>query len=127
MRKRIFEIIELSHDGDRASTIYDFGMMAIIIISLIPLAFKAEYSVFTVTEYVAAVLFVLDYIVRFLTADLKMQRGALSFLLYPFTPMAIIDLLAILPSFGVMASGFRVLKLFRLLRTFRVLRVFKMP
>ena len=126
MRKRIFEIIELSRDGDRASAIYDFGMMAVIIISLVPLAFKTEYSVFTVIEYGAAVLFILDYIARLLTADLKLQRGALSFLIYPFMPMALIDLLAILPSFGIMASGFRVLKLFRLLRTFRVLRVFKM-
>ena len=40
--------------------------------------------------------------------------------------MAIIDLLCILPSFSVLSSGFRVLKLFRLMRTFRVFRAFKM-
>lgn len=47
------------------------------------------------------------------------------FFIYPVTPMAIIDLLAILPTFTIMASGFKILKLFRLLRTFRVLKVFK--
>lgn len=46
-------------------------------------------------------------------------------MLYPFTPMAILDLLTILASVSVLNSGFKVLKLFRLLRTFRVLRVFK--
>ena len=39
--------------------------------------------------------------------------------------MAIIDLVAILPSLVVLNSGFRLLKIFRLLRTLRVLRVFK--
>lgn len=39
--------------------------------------------------------------------------------------MAIIDLLAILPTFTIVASGFKILKLFRLLRTFRVFKVFK--
>ena len=40
-------------------------------------------------------------------------------------PMAIVDLLAILPTFTIIASGFKILKLFRLLRTFRVFKVFK--
>lgn len=37
--------------------------------------------------------------------------------------MAIIDLLAILSTFSVVASGFKILKLFRLLRTFRVFKI----
>ena len=42
MRKRIFEIIEVSDGNDRLSSIYDATMLALIILSLIPLAFKAE-------------------------------------------------------------------------------------
>ena len=45
--------------------------------------------------------------------------------MYPFTGMAIIDLISILPSLTVMQKGFRLLKIIRLLRTFRVFRVFK--
>jgi len=42
------------------------------------------------------------------------------------TPMALIDLLCILPSLSLTNAGFRVLKIFRLLlRTLRVFRVFK--
>ena len=51
--------------------------------------------------------------------------GVKPFLIYPFMPMAIVDLLAILPTFTIIASGFKILKLFRLLRTFRVFKVFK--
>lgn len=125
MRKRIFEIIELSKDNDRASHIYDFSMMTIILISLLPLVFKQEYPILTVIDNAAAVLFLIDYAARLLTADFKLHKKATSFLLYPFTPMALIDLLAILPTFTMLASGFRILKLFRLFRAVRVLRVFK--
>lgn len=56
---------------------------------------------------------------------MKLNKKAMSFLLYPFTPMAIIDLLCILPSLNVIKNGFKILKVFRLFRTFRVFRVFK--
>ena len=62
---------------------------------------------------------------RFLTADYKLKKSLVSFLIYPITPMAIIDLFSILPSLTVLNSGFRLLKLFRLLRTLKVLRAFK--
>lgn len=126
VRKRIFEIIEVSKENDRVSTIYDTFMMAVIIISMVPLAFKESNVVFEIIDKVTAFVFLVDYAVRLLTADLKLKKGAASFILYPFTFMAIVDLLAILPSFSVVAAGFRLVKLLRLFRTFRVFRSFKM-
>lgn len=125
MRKRLFEIIELSRDNDRASHAYDFFMMAVIILSLLPLVFKQEYPILTAIDRAAAVVFLCDYAARFVTADFKLKRKGASFVVYPFTPMAIIDLLAILPTFTAFASALRLLKLFRLFRTFKVFRVFK--
>ena len=126
MRKRLYEVIEIARDDDRVSAIYDSSMMAIIILSLVPLAFKETNAVFSVINYVTAACFIVDYILRLLTADLKLKRGAASFILYPLTPMAIIDLLAILPAFTAVFAGLRLMKLLRLLRTFRVFRSFKM-
>lgn len=126
MRNRIFEIIELAQTNDRASSIYDSIMMGSILLSLIPLAFKTTNTVFVVIESIATAIFIADYFLRILTADLKLKKGMFSFPLYPITPMAIIDLLAILPTFFSIASGFRLAKLLRLFRTFRVFRSFKM-
>ena len=126
MRKRIHEIIEIARDDDRASAVYDSSMMVIIILSLVPLAFKETNAVFSVINYASAACFIFDYILCLLTADLKSNRGAASFFMYPFTPMAIIDLLAILPAFTAVFAGLRLMKLLRLLRTFRVFRSFKM-
>lgn len=77
-------------------------------------------------ERAAAAIFILDYLLRLWTADLKLGKGWRSFLLYPFTPMALVDLLAVLLTFFAVAAGLRLAKLLRLFRTFRVFRSFKM-
>lgn len=125
MRRRVYEVIEVSSDGDRVSAIYDIGMMLVIVISLIPLMFKETNAAFSAIDKSVAVVFIIDYALRLLTSDFKMKRGAVSFLLYPFTPLALIDLLCILPSFALLSNGFRVLKVLRLFRTLRVFRAFK--
>lgn len=125
MRKRMFEIIELSHDNDKLSKAYDLTMMSVIIVSLIPLAFKENYKLFSLVEYISTIVFIIDYLERVLTADYKLKKGLKSFIIYPFTPIAIVDLLAILPTFSALSAGFKLLKIFRLLRTFRIFRAFK--
>ncbi len=125
MRNRLYEIIEVSKDGDKASTVYDIAMMIAIIVSIIPLAFKNHNPVFTYIDIITVILFIFDYLFRLITADYKMGKGAKSFVEYPFTPMAVIDLLSILPGISILSDGFKLLRLFRIFRTFRVFRVFK--
>ena len=124
-RKRLFEIIESAKESDRVSNIYDIFMMITIVVSIIPLAFKEELPAFIIIDKIAVVIFIIDYLLRVLTADYKLNKGSLSFILYPITPMALIDLLCILPSLSIISSSFRLLKIFRLFRTFRVFRIFK--
>ena len=128
MRKRIFAIIEHG-EGTKAvkrlSAAYDFIMMLAIVISIVPLAFKENHTVFIYFEYITVGIFILDYLLRVLTADLKLNKGAASFFIYPLTPFALIDLVSILPSITVLNSSFRLLRLFRLLKTLKVFRTFK--
>lgn len=125
VRHRIYEIIELSSGDDIASTIYDFTMMAVIFISLIPLAFKQSNLVFDIFDKVTVTVFIVDYALRLLTADLKLKHGWVSFLLYPFTFMALVDILSILPSFNILSVGLKSLKILRMFRTFRAFRALK--
>lgn len=125
MRQRIYEIIEVSKDNDKLSSAYDFFMMSTIIISIIPLCVHGDNAVFNFIDKVTVIIFIIDYMLRLVTADKKLQRGSVSFLLYPFSVMAIIDLLSILPSVTILNKGYRLLKIFRLLRTLKVFRVFK--
>jgi voltage-gated potassium channel len=126
VRKRIFELIELSDGSDLWSSIYDYFMMVVIIVSLIPLAFKQDYAIFTVTDKIAVTIFIIDYLLRLCTADYKYGKtSASSFMRYPFSFMAIIDLVSILPSITLLNNSFKLLRIFRLIRAFRVFRVFK--
>lgn len=125
MRKRIFQIIEVAEDNDIISKIYDVTMMIVIILSLIPIALKSTDGVIGIIDVATTVIFIIDYIMRVITADFKLKKGRKSFVLYPFTPMAIIDLIAILPALVAINSAFKILKVLRLLRTLRVFRVFK--
>ena len=125
MRKRIYEVIELAAEKDILSHAYDIFMMLTIAASLFPLAFKEDFTAFTWIDTITASIFIIDYILRFITADLKLGCGFKSFLLYPITPMAIIDLISILPSLTIVNDAFRVLKIVRLMRALRVLKIFK--
>ena len=126
MRKRIFEIIENSEGNDLASSVYDIGMLITIVVSIIPLAFKQTNGFFHVTDVVTTVIFIIDYVLRLCTADLKFRKtGVVAYIRYPFTVWAIIDLVSILPTLTALNSGFKLFRLLRIARTFRVFRIFK--
>ena len=126
MRKRVHEIIEKADEQDRVSELYDLSMILLIIVSLIPLAFKSENLLFTILDKLTVVAFIIDYILRWATADYKFKSKSITaFIKYPFSPMAVIDLLSILPSLVIINHGFKVLRVVRMIRALRVFRVFK--
>ena len=122
-RKRLYNTLE-SKNNSVYSRIYAAFMFICIIVSIIPLAFREQNIVFDRMERIAVTVFIIDYLLRWMTADYQLpHRSKLAaFLLYPITPFAIIDLLSILPSFIVVHKA---LKLLRITRMFKILRVFK--
>ncbi|MEA5085121.1 MAG: ion transporter [Lachnospiraceae bacterium] len=125
MTKRLYEIIEPAENGDKASKIYDLFMITSIFISLIPLAFKYETTIFVLIDKFCVTIFIFDYTLRLITAPKKLHKGWESFLIYPITPWALIDLGSILPSFSIIGNGFRVFRVMRMIRSLRVFRAFK--
>ncbi len=126
LRKRIYEVIEVAREDDRLSACYDAFMIAVILISLLPLLFKEITPLLHLLDRGAMFVFIADYLLRWSTADYKYQRqSASSFLRYPFSFMALVDLLSILPSLTILNSGFKVLRLLRMMRALRVFRVLK--
>lgn len=123
MRKKIFDIIEQARDSGRVSFIYDCVMLFAIIVSIIPLMFVQEYEVFKVFEIITVSFFILDYVLRWITADYRLGKKGWSFVLYPFTGWAIVDMLSIIPGVSLLNRGF---KIFRVTRLLRILRVFKL-
>lgn len=74
MRKRIFDIIEVADEDDRVSTVYDGFMIVTIIASIIPMCFKQNTYFLKWIEWAAAGIFIIDYILRWFTADKKISK-----------------------------------------------------
>lgn len=122
-RAKIFEMIECDQDS-ALSKIYDSLMLMFIIISIVPLTTHNYCPWLDVVDKIAVSVFIVDYLLRWYTADYKLpsySKGK-AFLLYPFTPFAIIDLMSILPSLILVNKA---LKLFRVTRLVKILRVFR--
>jgi len=122
-REQIFETVEVGGKTS-VSKLYDRAMLVFIVISLIPLAFRQQNLMFAIFDWVSVTVFVIDYILRWMTADLRMPNRPRwkTFILYPITPLAIIDLLSILPVVTLLNNAF---KLFRVTRLLKIVRVFK--
>ena len=121
-RKTLFQIIEPHQKENAIEKAYDVFMFLTIIVSLIPLTTKSHTGIFMWLDFVSTIIFIIDYILRLVTADYKLEKGKLSFFLYPLTFLALADLLCILPSLFLLNDS---LRLFKILRMLRILRVFK--
>lgn len=127
MRERIYSIVQKAAPDDKISKAYDLLISLTAIISIVPLMFKEpnnyQYLLEKVDIVTVYILF-LDYVFRWITHDYAADKAGdrREFLKYPFTLFAIVDLISILPSLGLLGPGFRIL---RMLRIFKVLHYSK--
>lgn len=127
IRQKIYDIVELKEVNSLASRLYNQFMLILVIISMLPLAFKEDYAIFAITDVVVVSVFIIDYLLNWMTADIRFgKRGIWSFIRYPFSLPGIVDMLSILPALAFIHDGFRLLRITRGLRILRMLAVFKM-
>ncbi len=123
-RQKIANIIDRKSRSDWMCTAYDWFMVLTILVSLLPLMFMDTHKVFWFTEMASTLVFIIDYLLRWGTADLRSNNRKIAFLTYPFSFMAIIDLLSILPAVTLLNPAFKLFRFTRLLRLTRVLKMF---
>ena len=123
-RKRIFYIVEPFSKGHSASKTYDHFMIAVTMISFVPLVFHDEgLWPLHLINILCAIVFIVDYILQFITADYRYKKHSpSSFIRHFFSPMSIIDLIVILSVTTSINSGLRLLRVARLLQVARVFR-----
>lgn len=123
-KKRVYEVIEVSHVGDNSSRAYDVLMTTAIIVGLVPLTMKGNSIYTVVIDVFTSILFIVDYIARVYTADYKMgYKHYMAYIAYIFTPLAIFDFLSIVPVIYVFLPVSSLIGLLRLFRVFRVLKL----
>ena len=139
IKRSIFEVIQPSADatgkGRLASSIFDGMILFLIVLSVVSVficTFKIPGWLLRILfriEFVSIIIFTCEYILRIWTANLLYpELGPIrARVRYVTSPMAIIDLISILPIFLPFLHlynlvGIRALRLVRLLRVFKLNR-----
>lgn len=123
-RQKIADIIDRQSHTDWICTAYDWFMALVILVSLLPLMFMKPHKAFWYIELGSVFVFIIDYLLRWGTADIRNNNRKIAFLTYPFSVMAIIDLLSILPAVTLLNPAFKLFRFVHLLRLTRVLKIF---
>ena len=133
LKKRAYEILEVAHPGDRASRVFDIFILSLIAANVAALILESVESIrskgpslFQWFEAVSVAIFTLEYVLRVWSCTSSPEhaapvKGRLRFML---TPLALIDLFAVLP-FYLPFTGIdlRFIRAVRLVRLFRVMKV----
>ena len=134
IKKRIYQIIEVATEGDSASRIFDIFIMTLIALNVVAVILEtveflsARYIVvFRAFELCSVVIFTIEYMLRIWTCtnNEDFQKPFSGRIRFAFTPLALVDLIAILPFYLPMFFGLD-LRFVRAVRLFRIFRLFKM-
>ena len=134
LRKRTFELLDSGRRTDRLSRIVDFSLMALIALNVLavllesmPELHRAYAAWFGAFETLSVLIFTVEYGLRVWSSIDNPARGdhpVFGRLRYMLTPMAMLDLIVILPFYLVffVTIDLRFLRVLRLLRVFRLTR-----
>lgn len=129
MRKRIFEIMQISKKDDAPSMAFDIVLVLVIFTNIAAMFIQTFSSLSQyhhackIAEYVTVGFFCVEYALRIATADFlypdKNKFRAVGRFLFSFD--GIVDLLTIIPAFFL--TGFVVFRLLRVVRIFHLFRI----
>lgn len=132
LRRRLYEILEVGPKGDLIGRLADGFLVTLILANLLAMAletlpdWRAYERYFTTFEAVSIGIFTIEYLARLWVS---VERSPAQFdnslkarLRYALSPLAIVDLLAVLPFYLGIAAGLDL----RALRVFRVVRLLKL-
>lgn len=125
LRRKVAVIIEPSHSSTLPSRIYNYVMLTAIVVGIAPLLFRGQTRWMTIADWGSCICYIIDYILRWLTVDIRKNRPTSAFLYYPIMPMAIIDLLTIIPTFTIASNSLKVLRMTRLLKILRIVKAIR--
>lgn len=134
IKKRVYEIIEKSQPGDRMSRLFDLVLVILIVLNVAAIILasfesidKTFHRAFFFFEVFSVAVFTVEYALRVWTATIKMKARIrlCSIIRYIFSPMAVVDLLAILPFYlpFLLPLDLRFLRILRLTRLLRLLKI----
>jgi voltage-gated potassium channel len=133
LRKRVFQIVRPAGTDDRTSRLFDLTILALIALSVLCIILESVASIrqrfgtaLRVCEIVTVCVFTLEYMLRLWACveDRRFRHALRGRLRHGLSPMAVIDILAILPFYlPFVGVDLRFVRSIRLLRLFRVAKM----
>ncbi len=133
VKKRVYEILEKNADGDTASRYVGIFIQILILLNVTAVILEtvkeleAYIPLFDAFEFYSLMVFTVEYFLRLWSCTLmeKYSHPVWGRLRFALTPMAIIDLVAILPGLVDLSvtSDLVIVRILRLLRFFRLLKI----
>jgi voltage-gated potassium channel len=134
IKYRVYDVLVETDDNEVADKVVAVMLMILIVINVIAVILEsvdeinqAYGTIFYAVEVVSVAIFSFEYILRLWVAPLttRFAKPVMGRIHYAMTPLALIDLLAILPAFLPLVFALD-LRIIRFLRIFRLFRLFKM-
>ena len=131
---RLYEIMERAQAGDVVSRSFDIFLIALVITNVMAAVLETVKGIhdpyagyFYAFEVFSIIVFTIEYALRLwaCTVNLMYAHPIKGRLRYAITPLAIIDLIAILPFYihAFLPVDLRFVRVFRLLRMLRILKI----
>jgi len=132
LRLKIYKMVET----DSKYNIFEKAILLLIATNVLVVIIEHSYDLkpssaqlFEFFEAMSIFIFTAEYIMRIIVADMKYnEKNKLKAILkYIFSPVGILDLLAIVPFYAprLIPRDLRILKIFRLAKVFRIFRIKK--
>ena len=132
-KKKIFDFVQLADKNDSASRYFDVFIISLILLNAIAIVLESIESLYTPNQVIfyyfevfSVIVFSIEYLLRIysITESDKFKHAIWGRVKYSLTPLALIDLFAVLPFF--LLHLFPDLRFIRILRLFRLARLLKL-
>jgi len=133
-QKRLFEILEKAQDDDSSSKIFDVFITILICLNIVAVILETVEILsmnyrkyFDLFEIFSVVIFSIEYLFRLWVCNQNREysRPIVGRIKFAITPLALVDLIAVLPFYLPMVINLD-LRFIRALRLLRLLRLFKL-
>jgi voltage-gated potassium channel len=136
LRKQAYHFLNATESAGRFSRAFNAFIVALILLNILAMILESVKEIrdriphyFLWFEYFSVAVFSLEYALRVWTSveDPRYRRPVLGRLRFALTPLALVDLSAVLPFYlPFIHADLRGLRMFRLVRIMRVMRVAKL-
>jgi voltage-gated potassium channel len=133
VRRRVREVVAVARPGDRLSKAFDIFIVTLILSNIVAMIAQSVQRVgtalpafFTFFEWFSVAVFSAEYTLRIWSCveDVRYKRPLLGRLRFALTPLAVVDLLAVLPFYLPFATvDFRMLRVLRVMRIMRLAKL----